>query len=256
MSRTGVALDVLVVCATPGEGEAIRRVLERRGERRVAGRPLVWGRLGGRRVGVLTAGMGKTNVGLALGAALEAAGPAAVGALLSVGVGGAYPGAGLEPGDLAVATEEIYGDEGVEGPQGFQGVEATGIPLWEACGRRFFNRFPADPGLAEGLARAATGVGRARLGPFVTVSTVTGSRRRARELERRWSAVCESLEGAAAAHAAAVFGVAFAEIRGVSNPVGPRDRAVWRLAEAAAAAQAAALAFLVGRPGPEPEPKP
>ena len=34
------------------------------------------------------------------------------------------------------------------------------------------------------------------------------------------------------ATAAAVHGVPFGEIRTISNPVGPRDRASWRIAEA------------------------
>jgi futalosine hydrolase len=43
--------------------------------------------------------------------------------------------------------------------------------------------------------------------------------------------------------AAGLAGVPFAELRAVSNPVGPRDRAAWRLREAfSALAEAAAAA--------------
>ncbi len=241
MSR---ALDVLVVGAVPLELETLRLALGPAEVVPLGRRSLLLGSVGALRVGLVAAGLGKANAAMGAAGALAAARP---GLVLSVGVGGAYPAAGLAPGDLAVATEEIYGDEGVETEAGFRGVEEIGIPLWEAGGRRFFNRFPADPGVAEALAAAATRVARVAVGPFVTVSTVTGTAGRARELSDRWAGVCENMEGAAVAHAAAVAGVAFAEVRGISNPVGPRDRPRWNLAGAAAAAGAAAVAFLQGR---------
>ena len=46
------------------------------------------------------------------------------------------------------------------------------------------------------------------------------------------------MEGAAAAHVCAMHDVPFLEVRGVSNLVEDRDRAAWRIAEAADAAQA------------------
>ena len=45
------------------------------------------------------------------------------------------------------------------------------------------------------------------------------------------------------ATAAAQAGVPFAELRTISNPVGPRDRASWRLPEALAALTAATTAL-------------
>jgi futalosine hydrolase len=44
--------------------------------------------------------------------------------------------------------------------------------------------------------------------------------------------VAEGMEGAGVAAAAALYGVPFAEVRAISNPVGPRDRGTWRVAEA------------------------
>jgi len=215
--------------------------LERARQRDMGGRPWAEGRIGRLHVGVLTTGVGKVNAALALGATLVVR---RTRLLLSVGVGGAYPGSGLHPGDLAVAAEENYGDEGAEGGKGFLDMEEVGIPSWAGVEGPCFNRFPADREVGAALLSAAQIVGRVACGPFVTVSTVTGSHARAEGLEQRFSAVCETMEGAAVAHAALSRGVPFGEIRGISNAVGPRDRASWRLAEAAAAVGEAVVLFL------------
>ena len=58
------------------------------------------------------------------------------------------------------------------------------------------------------------------------MSTVTGTAEGlARILARYPEAVAEGMEGFGVATAAAQAGVPFAELRTVSNPVGPRDRA-------------------------------
>ena len=95
--------------------------------------------------------------------------------------------------------------------------------------------------LKRALAKAAARAAGARTGPFVTVSTCTGVRTVGDALHHRWGALCESMEGAAAAHVCALYRVPFLEVRGVSNLVEDRDREKWQLARAVAAAQDAAL---------------
>lgn len=238
---TAGALDVLVAGATQEEMSGVYAALERAQQGDMGGRPWTEGQIGCLQVGVLATGVGKVNAALALGATLAAR---RTGLLLSVGVGGAYPGSGLRTGDLAVAAEENYGDEGAQGREGFLDMEELGIPSWEGVEGPCFNRFPADQEVRAALLSAARVVGRAACGPFVTVSTVTGTQARAEALEKRFSAVCESMEGAAVAHAAVSRGVPFGEVRGISNAVGPRDRPSWRLAEASAAAGEAVVLFL------------
>jgi futalosine hydrolase len=59
--------------------------------------------------------------------------------------------------------------------------------------------------------------------------------------------VAEAMEGFGVATAAHQSGVAFAELRTISNPIGPRDRSAWRIADALAALERAGrrLASLV-----------
>ncbi|NOY45564.1 MAG: futalosine hydrolase [Deltaproteobacteria bacterium] len=228
-----------MIAATEAEVSRLTRGLE---AMRCAGPWSAWqGVVGGTPVQILVTGVGKTNTALALGALVPVLRPAAV---VQVGVGGAYPGSGLEPGHLAVATREAYGDEGAETRAGLRGLKALGLPVWRAEGREWYETLPVDLGLCRRLSAAARGVAPCREGGFVTVSTVTGTADRAVRLARRHRAVCESMEGAAAAHACLALGVPFGEVRGISNPVGPRDRRSWRLREAAAAAQEAVLVFL------------
>jgi futalosine hydrolase len=80
--------------------------------------------------------------------------------------------------------------------------------------------------------------------PFVTVNTCTGSDAEACAIHARTGGAIESMEGAAIAHVAALSRIAVGEIRGVSNMAGKRDRASWRMKEAAEAAQFVLLAWL------------
>jgi futalosine hydrolase len=57
---------------------------------------------------------------------------------------------------------------------------------------------------------------------------------------RHPDAVAEGMEGYGVAVAATQAGLPFAEVRAISNPVGPRDRGAWRLREALDALTAAA----------------
>jgi futalosine hydrolase len=63
----------------------------------------------------------------------------------------------------------------------------------------------------------------------VTVSSSTGTRKRAKELEKRFNAICENMEGAAVAHLCTLYKIPLFEIRGISNIVGVRDRRTWDL---------------------------
>ncbi|MFD5460548.1 phosphorylase family protein, partial [Streptomyces olivaceus] len=70
-------------------------------------------------------------------------------------------------------------------------------------------------------------------GTVLTGSTVTGTAERAALLRARHPrALAEAMEGFGVAEAAAAHGVPVLELRAVSNPVGPRDRAAWRIGEA------------------------
>jgi len=215
-----VVVDLLVCVATEIEGAQLHARLE--------GGRVARGTLAGREVALLRTGVGPVNAAHAV--TLFLAGERA-GAVVVCGVGGAYPGSGLAVGEVACAESEIYGDLGAETPAGFLDMEALGFPLVDGP-EPLYNRLPMQ------LFPAARRV------PFVTVTSCSGTDARARALEARTGGGVESMEGAAVAHVALLHGIPAGELRGISNLVGRRDRAGWKLREAAEAAQSALLSWL------------
>ena len=85
----------------------------------------------------------------------------------------------------------------------------------------------ADPGLLAALRGAVDGIG-----VIATVSTCSASDPGAREIAQRTGARAEAMEGAAVATVARTLGVAFAEVRAISNTAGDRERQRWDIASA------------------------
>lgn len=180
-------------------------------------------------VPLLITGVGSVNAACSLTRFLEREGARSV---VVCGIGGAYPGSGLAVGDVAWAENEVYGDLGAASPEGFLDMQAMGFPLIGG----------ADP-MYNVLPVQIRPPGR-RWVRFVTVNTCTGDDVTARALAARTGGVVENMEGAAIAHVARLYGIPCGEVRGISNPVGNRDRAAWRVKEAALAAQEELLAVL------------
>jgi futalosine hydrolase len=207
---TRSAADVVVAVATAMEGAGLPST--------IAGRALT----------ILETGVGPVNAAFALTRFLASHDARLV---ISCGVGGAYPGAGLEPGDVVCAETETYGDLGAESGTEFLDMAALGFPVI-ATDPPLFNRLPLD---LFPTARRMT---------FVTCSTCTGTDERAAAIRSRTGGAVESMEGAAIVHVARLMGVRVGELRGISNAVGRRDRGTWRLKEAAANARAALVAWI------------
>ncbi|MFD8782305.1 futalosine hydrolase [Kitasatospora sp. NPDC059599] len=220
---------LLVVVAVAAEAEAVLRGLPGGS----AAVPLPGGTLQralGAPVDVLAAGVGPAAAAAATSAAL-AAHPYAL--AVSAGIAGGFaPHAPV--GATVVADAVVAADLGAETPEGFADVTELGF------GTVRHTPPPAAVALvAQALAGAVTG-------PVLTVSTVTGSAERAAVLAARHpGAAAEAMEGFGVAEAAARHGVPALELRTVSNPVGPRDRAAWRIGEALAALERAFAALPV-----------
>ncbi len=235
---------LVLLCSVPLEAEPLRAVLEGASEILVGRKAALRGLLEEARVLLLPAGMGKANAAQGLTALLE---NHPVRGVIGFGVGGAYPGSGLAVGEVALASHEIYGDEGVQAPGGWLSSEEIGIPLLERAELRRFNEFPLDPDRVAAARAALEAEGIAvKTGPFVTVSCCSGTFIRGVEMATRFGAICENMEGAALAHVCALYEVPFLEVRGISNLVEDRDLSAWRLREAVEAA-AGAIRILARR---------
>ncbi|CAH1210201.1 Futalosine hydrolase [Paenibacillus auburnensis] len=207
---------VLIVTAVAAEREAVLR-----------------GLAGSSRFEVIAAGAGTAAAAAGTAAAL-AADP--YGCVISAGIGGGFPGR-APLGSLAVASEMIAADLGAETPEGFRSAAELGFGSVSV---------PADSGTAKALAAALAAAGLVvSTGPVLTVSTATGTAGTAAALAARHpGAVAEAMEGHGVAVAAQRFGIAALELRAISNPVGPRDRAAWKIPEALDALAAAAAILL------------
>ena len=231
-----------LLCSVALECRLLRDRLESAEAAEAGRKEALAGLLDGVPVVVMAAGMGKTNAAHALTALLETR---PVRGVVNFGVGGAYAGSGLAAGDVALASAAVYGDEGVLAPDGWMSTEGIGIPLVERGDERLYNTFPLDAARVEAARAAVAAAGfRVAVGPVVTVSCCSGTAARGAELAARFGAVAEGMEGAALAHVAALYGVPFLEVRGISNPVEDRDLSRWRLHEGAAAAQEAVRALV------------
>ncbi|MGR3939458.1 futalosine hydrolase [Streptomyces sp. BRA346] len=251
-------MRVLIVTAVPAERDAVLRgcgtadadaaevavpggVLHRLRAGGPDGPPLT--------VDVLAAGVGPAAAAAGTATALTVA--AVRGApydlAVSAGIGGGFAPHG-PLGSVVVADAVVAADLGAETPDGFAAVTDLGFGT-------VAHRPP--PALVAVVATAIEAV----RGTVLTVSTVTGSAERAAALLRRHpDAVAEAMEGFGVAEAAAAQSVPVLEVRAVSNAVGPRDRAAWRIGEAldalAEAFTRAAPALATAAPDLAPAPDP
>lgn len=170
----------------------------------------------------MTSGIGMANAAHAATVLIRDFSPCFI---LLFGIGGAYPGSGLKPGDVAVAEREIYADTGVITAEGFKGINETGWPLLRKGHKRYFNEYP----LNRALLKKAGGI---KSGVFLTVAQSTGTLKRAKELGEKYNALCENMEGAAVAQICALYGVPMVEFRGISNMVEDRDKTKWNITSA------------------------
>ncbi|MEU0018603.1 MULTISPECIES: futalosine hydrolase [Streptomyces] len=219
---TTSSVRVLVATAVPVERDAVAEAFP--GARAQVTRPGITLHRPSHGPDLLAAGVGPALAAASTAAALTAAAldGAPYALVVSAGIGGGFaPHAPV--GSLVVADEITAADLGAETADGFLPVTELG----------FGTVTHLPPAGLVGAVAAATG---ARAGTVLTGSTVTGTAERAALLRARHPrALAEGMEGFGVAEAAAAHGVPVLELRAVSNPVGPRDRAAWRVGDALAA---------------------
>ncbi len=175
-------------------------------------------------VDLVLSGVGKANAAGATALVLD---PGVHGAVLNVGIGGTLErdAPAEQLGVVVGASESVFADEGVAGPDGFRTLAGFGFPPVPAMGDR-----EAGDGVAGDpvLLRALAGLGVIdQTGVVATVSSCSGTDAGAVGVAARTGAIVEAMEGAAVGLTAMRLGTPFAEIRVVSNTTGDRDRQVW-----------------------------
>lgn len=209
---------ILVMTAVDAERDAVCRGLK-----------------GDSRFDVLAAGVGPVAAAVSTAAALASA-KSDYDLVISAGIGGGFPGR-APIGSLVVANEMVAADLGAETPEGFCSLDKLGFGT---------TRIHARVSLVERVTEALRNAGLpVYTGPVLTVSTATGTAASASELSARIpGAAAEGMEGYGVAAAAGKYGIPVLEIRAISNPVGPRDRAAWRIGDALNALEAASTILM------------
>ncbi len=238
--------SIFVIAAVGAELAPLRLAIQVQFEERIGKRSVITGHIGNSLVGLIEAGPGIVNTAQSLTAMVEKKLPSLI---LMIGCAGGFQQAGLAIGDIGIATEEIDAHLGIE-PD-----ENGGLPSPLPFNIGFLGETPVKHRirLNQDMTLFAEQVIQHRFenervtirsGPFITVSTITASDRRAALYYDTYRPCMESMEGVAAAYVAGLYDVPFIEIRAVSNLVGNRNRNAWNIPLACQRSCAAALTLI------------
>jgi futalosine hydrolase len=241
---------ILILAATPQETVLLEHTLGTTARMKSDVFDYAEGSLGSVPVVICAGGVGKANAAATATALIERCRPRLV---INTGCGGAYLASGMSIGDLAVASDECLGDEGVLTSEGWQDLKFMGIPVLIRGCRLYHNTIPLSKHPAEKALQLAECYGvRLMRGRFITVSTCSGTRRQGDELARRFRGICENMEGAAVAQVCLRYGISCLELRGISNLVDERDMKTWDIPRAVEAAQRFILKYIEVMDRPDP----
>jgi futalosine hydrolase len=143
-------------------------------------------------------------------------------AMIQAGIAGSFS-LTCPPGTLAIVQEESLGDLGVEEEGSFKDLfdmnlqQAAVFPFTDTALLNPYTSYWAHLGLP--LVKA------------VTINEITTSPQRIRILQQKYSAIVESMEGAAFHYVSLQQKIPFLQLRAVSNMVGERDKKNWLMKE-------------------------
>lgn len=226
-----MSAPLLIVAAVAEELAGLAGDLREGRELVVGGRQIREGRLHGIPARLLVSGPGMANAVHGTTVAVESKRPRGI---LNIGCAGAFTAAGLDVGDVALASAAVDIHLGLEPEDGGGIPDPLPFPVLDEKIANPENRPGWYPCAPEWLRSAKAALSsttdfRTGAGPILTVSTVTTSDERAAALFDRFQPVMEAMEGAGVAHVAALYGIPFLELRAAANRVGRREREGWNL---------------------------
>jgi futalosine hydrolase len=237
---------ILITAAVNQEIENLSRITEKVNAAYIGGRKIYQGYIEKHQVRILVTGPGPINAVQAMTACIENSKPILI---IQTGSAGAFQESGLQIGDIGIATEEIDIHLGIEPEKSSTPLEELPFPVLKKKGIALKNRYPCHKSLADIACKKLTGILakekiNVKKGPFVTVSTITATEKKAKRLYNQFSAYMEAMEGSGAAHLSIHYNIPFLEIRSASNWVGKREKEKWNLALAFKNSNKAVHAFV------------
>ncbi len=142
--------------------------------------------------------------------------------IIQAGIAGTFTG-DLQLGKTVLVKQDSFGDLGMEEKENF-------TPVFEA-GFSDKNEFPFENGwlvnrneiLKTSSLKAVSAI---------TINKVSDSALQKQQLIKQFNAQLETMEGAALHYVCLQENIPFLQIRSVSNHVGERDKAIWKMKEA------------------------
>lgn len=143
--------------------------------------------------------------------------------VIQAGVGGSYD-RGISLGDILFITSDRYGDLGAEDHDKYLDIFEMGL-LGEN-----------EPPHSDGMLRTPLLPVHHKIAlphaSGLTVNTVSGNAATILLRQNKYQCQVESMEGAAFHYVCLQEGVAFAQVRAISNYVTPRDKSQWKMKDA------------------------
>jgi len=208
-------------------------------------RPVFCGKLFNQSVIIVQSGIGMLNAVQASTAVIE---KMPVHLIMNTGCAGAFPDAGIDIGDIGIATKETDIHSGIESESPDGPIIPLPMPLIQTETAKYYGSYPVSKqycNMAYDILSTELKLEKMRVKqfPFITVSTITTSAQQTNRLFRAYHAGMENMEGAGLAHVALQYHTPFVEIRAASNFVGERDKKNWQLKKAFEHSATAMLIF-------------
>ena len=226
-------MSFLIAAAVKEELGLLLSEFNARSEESIGGYSQYVGKAGNQRVRLGVIGVGLASASLALGGLLSLETPEAI---ILVGSAGALPGSRLEKGDVVVARSEILAELGLLVGPGIGDVKPLGLA-------NLVQEIAFDQALGDDLFTAAGQGGPVFHGKVLTVVGVSARQDQAEARAKRFKAVAENMEGYAVALAGRNLGIKAAEVRGISNRAGDRNKTNWDLQMANGRSQSAIVEY-------------
>ncbi len=237
---------ILISAAVQKEIEFLKSFLLNPKVSVISNHEVTTGKINNKDVMLVATGPGVVNTAHALTVVIEKLKPALI---IQTGCAGAFENSGMTKGDVGIATCEIDIQTGIETekidsdiptPLSFSIISKNDVDI--------FNNFPTDNKISEKALTILSGnikiPNKVVYAPFITVSTITATNSRARDIYDAFKPCMESMEGSSAAHISFIYDIPFIEIRSASNIVGKRNKSQWDLPLAFKNSNIAVLEFV------------
>ena len=143
--------------------------------------------------------------------------------VIQVGIAGTFNN-DIQLGKVVVVKEEIFGDTGVEEDGVWKDI--FDLNLMEPDSFPFTQKAIINPYLAKLNSLQLNEV------VGITVNEISTNKQRIKQLQEKYNATIESMEGAALHYVCTDLKVPFLQIRSISNYIGERDKTKWQIIEA------------------------